>query len=613
MTTFPTLKVEVAFTGAPLVPSGLTWTDVSADVRSVQTTRGRQRQIEAFAAGTCTIELDNNSGNYDPDNPNSIYTGLAAGQPITHVAPMRPVRVSATWNSVSYTMFYGYADSWTPQYSPGQYSDTWVILTASDAMKYLNNISDPGSSAPGEDAGARVTRILDLVSWDASLRTIATGNVSLPPAAALSASAASDIQSAVDAEFGRWYVGTDGKVIFENRSSRYSTQTSVATWADRDAGVSTSDTFNRADSTTTLGSTDGGTSLTWQYDAPVFGGTPSWGIVSNTAYTPGTGAGLARSPVAYVDIGSGDIDLSVTLATAGNQGGLIFRWSDSANYWFFLNSLIDNVMYLGKRVAGVSTILAGAAGAAGNGVALRVVALGSSITAYSGVTVKATTTDTFNATATKHGLITQNEFVSNSGGDVAVRFDSFSIDSSAVAFPLYAELGRSVDDDLIRNYVTVTRAGGVDQIATDSASIALYGERTFSQSNVLVSADSDAAQLANIYLYTGKYLAGCRFDLIRFEPVTSITAGTSGDLWPEVLGRSISQRVDIRITPPRVTQMTIPAYIEGVSHTITTEPQNWSTSFHLSRAAYTTFMQVGDATVTTYNANAVLGTNTVGY
>lgn len=79
--------------------------------------------------------------------------------------------------------------------------------------------------------------------------------------------------------------------------------------------VLVSDSFNRANSTTTLGSTDsynGGTAKTWQATIGTYG------ITNNTAYEV---SGTADSSIAYVDAGASDVTVTATMS--GTMTGLL--------------------------------------------------------------------------------------------------------------------------------------------------------------------------------------------------------------------------------------------------------------------------------------------------
>ena len=370
----------------------LAWTDVTADVRSVTTMRGRQRQIDAFSAGTCSLVLDNNSGNYDPDNPASPFHG--------DLLPMRPIQIIASWNGTNYPLFYGYFDQIVPSYSPGKYSDAWTTISATDAMKVFNNLLSAGSYGI-ETSGARVGHLLDSISWVAALRNIATGD-ELVQASAPSSTIAQDIQTVADSEGGRWYIGADGSVVFESRSGRLKSQTAAATWTDSD--------------------------------------------------------------------------------TTG-------------------------LLYTGAQ--------------------------------------------------------------------------------------------RNLDDDLLRNFVTVTNAGGTPQSAEDGASIVQYQQRTYSLSGTLLIADSDARELAKSIVYQDSSLPQSRFDQVSFEPL-----GDPTNLWPEVLGRKISDRVNIVTTPPNVSPITLANYVENVAHAIDFEHKTWDVTFACSPAWWPPFLIFDDATFGKFDTDA---------
>ena len=66
------IKVEFGFssTGEPV-----DFSDISADVIAVSTNRGKDPQQDTFNAATCSIQLNNETRNYDPDYGPSPYQG----------------------------------------------------------------------------------------------------------------------------------------------------------------------------------------------------------------------------------------------------------------------------------------------------------------------------------------------------------------------------------------------------------------------------------------------------------------------------------------------------------------------------------------------------------
>ena len=103
----PTVKVEIRFAagavsvGFPLgdailglstLGEAVAYTDVSTDVRAVTISLGKQRVLDEFAAGMCSVFLDNRDRDYDPLYTSSPY--FVDGE--TEVKTGRWMRVKAT-------------------------------------------------------------------------------------------------------------------------------------------------------------------------------------------------------------------------------------------------------------------------------------------------------------------------------------------------------------------------------------------------------------------------------------------------------------------------------------------------------------------------------------
>jgi hypothetical protein len=170
-------------------------------------------------------------------------------------------------------------------------------------------------------------------------------------------------------------------------------------------GVSISDSFNRADSSTTLGSAD--TGQTWT----ALGGV--WGIASNQARCFSN----STQSHAVVDAGLTNVTVQVTMSTvAGAAGGLCWRAADPSNLWMWEagNGLVYKVS--GGSYTGVLGQNAGLTAASGD--VIKVVTSGNVHTFYKNGTQVGTLTDAFNSTATKHGLRDYNGLS---------RFDDFTV------------------------------------------------------------------------------------------------------------------------------------------------------------------------------------------
>ncbi len=176
--TFPAVTVEIMFFTSGLIGG---WTDVTpyADTAGggqIVITRGANRvesPVIRYEAGTCSMPLLNTDRRFDPANGAGAYVqGGFRG-----VKPCAPVRVSATYSSVTYRLFNGTADAWTLSYA--QPSDADAGLDCSDGFRVLAVQARTARAAyvgGGEDSGARVRRILNDCGWPSAKRSIATGD-----------------------------------------------------------------------------------------------------------------------------------------------------------------------------------------------------------------------------------------------------------------------------------------------------------------------------------------------------------------------------------------------------------------------------------------------------
>lgn len=225
------------------------FTDISSDVMGITITRGRNRILDAFGVGQAEIMLDNTSGDYDPSNTAGTYS--------PYVRPMVRIRIRAIWaetltdedgnpllteagdplqgEDTSYTIFYGFADSWDVQWPTYGTAQT-VTLRASDAFKALASFEAPSAAASaggGEDSGARIARLLDAAGWPETDRMLDTGDSTLQ-ATTLDGALLSEMQHVALSELGSFYTDADGLVTFKRRKARLEGSRSVTVQATFD-------------------------------------------------------------------------------------------------------------------------------------------------------------------------------------------------------------------------------------------------------------------------------------------------------------------------------------------------------------------------------------------
>ena len=129
---FPTLKVWIAFSDGPLVVSP-TWTDVTNDVRSISTDRGRSDDWGSFE-GSAEVVLNNRSRAYDPYYTSGTYYGK--------LLPRRQIKIEATYSSTTYPVFRGFIAGWPATWTDAGLDST-VTLSCFDALSLISSTQGP--------------------------------------------------------------------------------------------------------------------------------------------------------------------------------------------------------------------------------------------------------------------------------------------------------------------------------------------------------------------------------------------------------------------------------------------------------------------------------------
>jgi len=111
----------------------------------------------------------------------------------------------------------------------------------------------------------------------------------------------------------------------------------------------------------------------------------------------------------------------------------------------------------------------------------------------------------------------------------------------------FAVVSRACDDTEYANDIQATRVGGTLQEAKDTTSIAKYlFARTYSRTDLILQTDSDALAWARFVLSISTRTLN-RIDSIQINPVSD-----GQNLWPQVLGREVGDRIQVWVRPPNV-------------------------------------------------------------
>lgn len=126
--------------------------------------RDQARSLAAIRPGEITMELNNDSRDYSPDNGSSPLAG--------YVMPGRPILVRATWQGVTYDLFRGYLDKFTLNPAISMRS---LQISAIDVLQRLADATVSTEVHASLQTGQAIGKVLDAAGWPADKRDIDSG------------------------------------------------------------------------------------------------------------------------------------------------------------------------------------------------------------------------------------------------------------------------------------------------------------------------------------------------------------------------------------------------------------------------------------------------------
>lgn len=207
--------------------------DVSNQVDSIQTARGRNAQSDQFQTGQLTLRIVDQNGDFNSQNVNSPYYGL--------LNPMRKVQITATWNTITYPIFAGFITSYSTSTPKDVGEVVYTTITAVDAFRLAQNaqISTVTGATAGQPSGTRIGKILDAIGWPASMRDIDTGQTTMQVDPGTPRTALEAMQTVEISEYGSLYVDATGSFVFQDRAFTTSSVNATATvFNDNGTGIS---------------------------------------------------------------------------------------------------------------------------------------------------------------------------------------------------------------------------------------------------------------------------------------------------------------------------------------------------------------------------------------
>jgi len=203
------IKVEFGFAqvGVPV-----NFNDISNDVISVSVTRGKDPQQETFNAASCSIQLNNETRNYDPDYGPSPYQG--------QIVPTGEVKIYL----LDQIIFTGFITDWNFAYSPN--GESIAEIVASDAFWYLNNQTLTDYGPAQQSSSNRILSVLARTEvggtaiWPVTQRVISAGVATVGDYEVDDGTnALSYLQEVEKAEPGRLFIDKQGRIVFRSRNN----------------------------------------------------------------------------------------------------------------------------------------------------------------------------------------------------------------------------------------------------------------------------------------------------------------------------------------------------------------------------------------------------------
>lgn len=136
----------------------------------------------------------------------------------------------------------------------------------------------------------------------------------------------------------------------------------------------------------------------------------------------------------------------------------------------------------------------------------------------------------------------------------------------------FTDIVLAADLQQTKNLIRLSRVGGAQQTATDATSITEFRTRTWGRSDLLHQTDTEVAD------YAAYVLSLLKDYEVRIDQITVDPQADPANLWPQVLGRKLGDRVTVKFTPPGGgARISRDVFIRGISHDIGTA--TWQTTF----------------------------------
>ena len=202
--------------------------DLTSNTKSIHFSRGKSDELGKAEVGQLSITLNNASGLYTPSN--------SAGDLYTYLKPKKVIKITYCDGATDYPLFYGFIEEIIPH--PHLLEQDCIIM-AVDGIDFLSRHDLSTTLYLNTATGTIHTYILNDAGWSASMRTLDTGQDTVPYWYGADVKARFAQEEVDDNEQGFSIVDGAGYFRFEDRHHRSTSthQTSQATFYNSMAGI----------------------------------------------------------------------------------------------------------------------------------------------------------------------------------------------------------------------------------------------------------------------------------------------------------------------------------------------------------------------------------------
>ena len=204
--------VNTVLDSAVLGTSAADVVDITEFVTQCYIRRAFNRSSDSFIGGSAKIVFVDQTGTFNPANTSSPLYGK--------IKPMRKIRMTASFNSINYSLGSFYVQEWNYK-SPTGFDPAYVTLNCVDGFQLLNltTLTTVTGGSSGQTTAARVTSLLDAGDWPGGMRDISTTcTTTVQTDSGNSRSLLAALQDVEQTETGALYVDQRGFVKFMSRS-----------------------------------------------------------------------------------------------------------------------------------------------------------------------------------------------------------------------------------------------------------------------------------------------------------------------------------------------------------------------------------------------------------